>query len=185
MATAYLHAADAFEFEAFGGGRGEVPGPARDVGTAVDHRSDQRVAVPDELDRGAAGKRLVGDADRGRAQNLATGRRAPPHTDAAVPAGAGEAVRGEGQFGFVEGARRGRRRFFGFSGDRRGKLAAPPVAAWAPETNGKEEDREGAREQGRTQPQGGPAEAGGASVKSFFRTRRWGVAVHVLRRLRG
>src|ERR1700749_4131149 len=93
-----LDAADAFEFEAFGGGRGEVPGAAFDVGAAVDHRGDHRVAVPDELDRGAAGKRLVGEADGGRAEDLSAGGVAAPHLFAAVPTGAGDAVRGEGEF---------------------------------------------------------------------------------------
>src|SRR5882757_3284044 len=110
--------ADAFEFQRFRGGRGEVPSAPLDVGTAIDDRGDDRVAVPDELHRGAAGERLVGDADRRRPEGLSAGGRASPHAGAAVPAGAGVAERGEGEFGFVES--RGGRRFGGFGGDRRG-----------------------------------------------------------------
>src|SRR4029077_5763687 len=138
---------DAFEFQRFGGGGGEVPGAAFDVGAAVDHRGDDRATVPDELDRRATGKRLVGDTDRRRAERLPAGGRAPPHADAAVPAGAGVAKRGEGEFGFVEG----RGRFSAFSRDRRGAggtAGRGPGARRADERDDREGEAEGCQQAG-------------------------------------
>src|SRR5260221_418593 len=89
--------ADAFERQRFAGGRGQVPGTAFDVGTAVDHLGDQGVAVVDELDGGSAGQVAMGDADRLRAENLSA-RRFVAVKAGPVPTGAGAAKGAEGDF---------------------------------------------------------------------------------------
>src|SRR5436305_9095899 len=87
-----------FEAERFAGGLGEIEGPALDVGAAVDHLGDDRVAVVDELDRGSTRQRLVRDAERVPAQGRATSGFVAPEPGA-VPAGAGVAEGAEGKVG--------------------------------------------------------------------------------------
>jgi len=86
-----------FEAECFARRGGQIPGPAFDVGAAIDHRRGNRAAFVDKADHRPAGEGLVGDADRGRPQDSAAGGAAAPEAGA-VPASTAVPQRAEGGF---------------------------------------------------------------------------------------
>gem|GEM_PF-39252 len=69
--------------------RGEVEVAPGDVGAAVDHRHGEAVAAVAQPHLGAAGQRLVGDAERPRLQRPSTGQRAAVEAGPVVGGGRG------------------------------------------------------------------------------------------------
>src|SRR5437763_13663297 len=80
--------AGADEAERVGGGAGQVERVAGGVGPTIDDWGDGVMPVIGECDLGAAGKALVGDAERGPGERLAAG--GPPAVEAGpVPGSTG------------------------------------------------------------------------------------------------